>query len=154
MDILSIADVGLSGGILVLTVYFFFLQSPYLFKRLGRTKFVPIMMQMTKLFFNVQVAFGIVLAALSFLRVNSSAPTIAAAAALAATSVNRFFVVPKALAAGRASAKERAENESHSTVDFVVQGGSKTETKTLHLTVVAVVFANVGAILLHLILLL
>jgi len=42
MDVLSLVDVGLSGGIVVLTVYFFFLQSPFLFGRLGRAKFVPI----------------------------------------------------------------------------------------------------------------
>lgn len=153
MDALSLADVGLSGAIVFLTVYFFFIQSPYLFKRLGRAKFVPIMMQMTKLFFNVQVLLGAALVALSFARAQFSGTTIAAMAALVATLTNWGFVVPRALAAGRASTKERNENpDSHSATDFAIEGGSKTQTKTLHQTVVAVVFANVGAMAFHLVL--
>ena len=151
MDALTLLDILLSGSILSLTVYFFFVQSPFLFGRLGRAKFVPIMMQMTQLFFNVQVVLGVALVVLSYARVQLGIHTVGAVLALAATTVNRFVVVPRALAAGRASAKERAENpDSHSATDFAVQGGSKTQTKTLHQTVVAVVFANVGFVAFHL----
>ena len=151
MDALSILDIGLSGGIVLVTVWFFFLQSPFLFKRLGRAKFVPIMMQMTQLFFDVQVVFGVLLVALAGLRVQGlDANTGTAAAAFVFTAVNRMVIVPKALAKGRASAEERGTNpDSRSATDFAVQGGSKTETKTMHQTVVLFVLLNVGALAAH-----
>jgi hypothetical protein len=152
MTLLSTLDAALAGGIVLVTVWFFFLQSPFLFKRLGRAKFVPIMMQMTRLFFDVQVGFNFLLVLLSAANTGiTSSQTLAAMAAAVAVLFNWGVVVPRALAAGKASAKDRNENpDSHSATDFAIEGGSKTKTKGLHQTVVAVVFANVGAIALHL----
>jgi hypothetical protein len=109
------------------------------------------MMQMTQLFFNVQMLLSFALALLSLAHAQlAGGVTAAALAALAATSLNFTVVVPKALAAGRASTQERNDNpDSHSAVDFAVRGGSKTQTKLLHQTVVLVVLANVFAVGVH-----
>eukprot|EP00040_Diaphanoeca_grandis_P040314 m.261676 g.261676 ORF g.261676 m.261676 type:complete len:157 (+) comp42799_c0_seq1:333-803(+) len=150
MDLLSIVDVGLSGGILLVTVWFFFIQSPFLFKRLGRKQFVPIMMQITQLFFDTMMVLCFALLAVSATRVGMSGQTQAALASVVATTLNWGFVVPRALAAGRGSMKERSDNpDSKSATDFVIEGGSKTQTKTLHQTVVAVVFMTVGSVATH-----
>eukprot|EP00516_Mucochytrium_quahogii_P005415 CAMPEP_0203750324 /NCGR_PEP_ID=MMETSP0098-20131031/4570_1 /ASSEMBLY_ACC=CAM_ASM_000208 /TAXON_ID=96639 /ORGANISM=" , Strain NY0313808BC1" /LENGTH=109 /DNA_ID=CAMNT_0050639557 /DNA_START=263 /DNA_END=588 /DNA_ORIENTATION=- len=81
----------------------------------------------------------------SFLTAGLATHTLAALVAVSATLFNTYVIVPRALAAGKASAVERAKNENTSSVkDFAIEGGSKTETKTLHQTVVAFVLVMVG----------
>ena len=149
----TLLDLSLSAGILFITVWFFFLQSPFLFNRLGRQRFVPIMMQITQLYFKVITMLNVAVFALSFVRVQLHAQTVAAGFALFATLINHFIIVPKALQAGRSSMKERVDNDDTSKVkDFVIDGGAKHSTKVWHQTVVAFVFAMVGGHVLHVLL--
>jgi hypothetical protein len=143
-------DLAVSAGIIFITVWFFFVQSPFLFQRLGRQKFVPIMMQITQLYFKTIILLNIAVFSLSFVQ---QGETTAAAVALVATSVNHFVIVPKALAKGRKSMKERVNTDNSSNVkDFVIEGGSTTETKTMHQMVVLFVLVDVGALVAHLLL--
>eukprot|EP00658_Telonema_sp_P-2_P005557 TRINITY_DN12081_c0_g2_i2.p4 TRINITY_DN12081_c0_g2~~TRINITY_DN12081_c0_g2_i2.p4 ORF type:complete len:105 (+),score=42.92 TRINITY_DN12081_c0_g2_i2:87-401(+) len=88
--------------------------------------------------------------ALSVLRAPLELSTIAAAVAAAATFANHLVVVPRALAAGRASMGERArEEDSKDLVDFAVDGGSQTKTKFWHQTVVTFVLVTTSALVVH-----
>eukprot|EP00529_Nitzschia_sp_RCC80_P032966 CAMPEP_0113500284 /NCGR_PEP_ID=MMETSP0014_2-20120614/32229_1 /TAXON_ID=2857 /ORGANISM="Nitzschia sp." /LENGTH=127 /DNA_ID=CAMNT_0000394575 /DNA_START=202 /DNA_END=585 /DNA_ORIENTATION=+ /assembly_acc=CAM_ASM_000159 len=66
-----------------------------------------------------------------------------------AISINKFLVVPQALKAGARSHAERKGDNSKDVKSFVVQGGSKTETKTWHQTVVLFVLVMTGALVAH-----
>ena len=62
--------------------------------------------------------------------------------------LNWGIVVPRALAAGRASVEEwKQTEESNAKMDFVVQGGSKTRTKQLHQTVVLLVVITTASLI-------
>eukprot|EP01006_Ploeotia_vitrea_P042977 TRINITY_DN66675_c9_g1_i1.p1 TRINITY_DN66675_c9_g1~~TRINITY_DN66675_c9_g1_i1.p1 ORF type:complete len:160 (-),score=22.41 TRINITY_DN66675_c9_g1_i1:300-779(-) len=155
LGVLPLVDIGFSFGIIAVTVWFFFVQSPFLFKRLGRQRFVPIMMQIVQLFMKFVVPLNAVVAILSTLRTNFTfdASTIAACIAVVVTAINGFVIVPKALAAGRMSMKERVGTDDTSSVrDFAVEGGSKTATKALHQTVVLFTLLMVGSLVAHVVL--
>jgi len=155
---LLLADTCVSAGIIFVTVWFFFVQSPFLFNRLGREKFVPIMMQIMQLYFKFTVVLNGAVAAISTLRSEGGplkeSQNVAACAALAAVLINLLVVVPRALAAGRRSMRERKGTDNSSSVkDFAIEGGSKTETKTMHQTVVVFVLVDVAALVAHILLL-
>jgi hypothetical protein len=130
------------GSHVGITVWFFFVQSPKLFSLLGRKRFVPIMMPLTQLYSGV----ALLLSLTGFLLNLSLLPGLGAGL----VAINYFFIVPRALQAGRSSTAERAKEESHSVADFAVEGGSKTATKTLHQTVVFFVLAATATNLAHL----
>jgi hypothetical protein len=150
-------DLLLTGFTAGTTVWFFFIQSPYLFKVMGREKFVPIMMGMTKLFFQTMFASVTGIVAVSLLiqqqqdNKASSINLFIVLSAWLAVLLNRFVIVPMALKAGVQSQKERKGDNSRDAVDFAVRGGSKTETKMLHQTVVAFVLIMTGALVAHLV---
>ena len=147
-----LAALALDFSVIGVTVWFFFIQSPKMFSLLGRKRFVPVMMQLTKLFFNATaplVALGAVLSALQLRQLMHPAFLSSLIAATAA-AINRGVVVPRALAAGRASVADYSrEEDSSAKRDFVVEGGSKTKTKTLHQTVVLFVLVQTGALASH-----
>ena len=151
-------DAALAGGVLAVTIWFFFLQSPALFRLMGRKAFVPIMMKLTQLYFDWLLPSTAAVAALALmgqpgsrsLQQKISQPqALFAMLALFFAAVNRQVVVPMALAAGRRSAKERAASDTKEVTDFVSQGGSRTETKTLHRTVVALVLLMAASMAAH-----
>ena len=125
------------GGNVGVAVWFFFIQSPFLFKLMGRKKFVPYMMAMTRLWIRVALVLNVV----GLLLARSLFPVVG----LLSTLINYMVVIPRALARGRASTKERTETESHSAVDFAVQGGSATQTGPMHRLVVALVLISTAA---------
>jgi hypothetical protein len=164
-DLIPFLCVLLSGGCVGVSVWFFFLQSPLLFKLLGRKKFVPLMMSMTKLYSSVM--FFVTLSVfvmyrvpilLTFIPHLQKKPDVILAFlqskinfeliydysfdALMTVFISHFFVIPSALAAGRESAAERAHEDSKSVKDFVVEGGSKTKTSTKHRLVVVFVLLH------------
>mmetsp|Transcript_16436 Transcript_16436/g.47206 ORF Transcript_16436/g.47206 Transcript_16436/m.47206 type:complete len:160 (-) Transcript_16436:1740-2219(-) len=151
VGLLLLLDLSVSAGIVFVTVWFFFVQSPFLFNRLGRQKFVPIMMQITQLYFDFVVILNMAVLLLSFLRVSTlEKQNIAAGVSSLAVLFNTFFLVPRALARGRATMRERVEKDDSSSVkDFAVEGGSKTGTKTMHQLVVLFVLIMVGALVVH-----
>ena len=66
-------------------------------------------------------------------------------------ALNWFVVVPAALKAGARSTRERKGDNSKDLKEFAVNGGGKTETKSLHQTVVVFVLIMVGAFVGHLV---
>jgi hypothetical protein len=64
--------------------------------------------------------------------------------------LNYFVVVPRALAKGRQSTRERVQTDNSANIkNFVIEGGSKTETKTMHQLVVLFVLIMIGALVVH-----
>uniref|UniRef100_A0A7S3LMA9 TMEM205-like domain-containing protein n=1 Tax=Aplanochytrium stocchinoi TaxID=215587 RepID=A0A7S3LMA9_9STRA len=153
-DLLQLLELMVSSGIAFISIWFFFIQSPSLFKRLGRQKFVPIMMHLTKLFFKVMVVLNATVSVLSIVRsrlVFHEPSTVAALFAMVSTLINMFIVVPRALAAGKRSFMDKDDNTT-SVQDFAIDGASKSGTKFLHQTVVAFVLGMVGGQVIHLLL--
>ena len=103
-------------------------------------------MPLTKLFFQVMPVVNAAVAGLAVLRAGVWHPgSIGALVAAVAVGINTVVVVPRALAAGRSSARERKEEgDSKSATDFAVQGGSKTQTKSMHQAVVLFTLVMVG----------
>lgn len=151
MDLALLLDLAISSGIVFVTIWFFFVQSPFLFSRMGRQKFVPIMMQITQLYFKFVLALNVLVFLVS-LYVHGTI-VITSLVALVATLINFFVIVPKALQKGRQSMRERVGTDDTSDVkDFAIEGGSKTETKTMHQLVVLFVLIMVGALISHMLL--
>jgi hypothetical protein len=152
--LLITADLFLTGFTVGTTVWFFFIQSPMLFNLMGREKFVPIMMQMTRLWVQTMFLSTSALLVVSFVLKQNFRESLQFYFVLAgwvAILINRYVVVPKALKAGASSHQERKGDSSKDVKSFVVEGGSKTETKTLHQTVVVFVLVMAAALVAHLI---
>lgn len=135
------------------SVYFFFLQSPILFGFMGRDKFVPIMMHMTKhcFFFYIPIA-SFIAALLSLFNNNNNFSNIRCMSALASmifANINTFVIVPQALKAGAATFGNRKGDNTKSAADFVSTGGAKQGTKFWHRTVVLFVLLMVGSSVIH-----
>ena len=151
-------DLLMTGFAAGTTVFFFFIQSPLLIKRLGREKFVPLMMALTRMFFQVMFPTVTTIALASVLinqKLQSSASSAPASLALALTAwlavaINRFLFVPMALKAGARSHQERKGDNGKDLADFAVRGGSKSSTKALHQTVVVFVLIMTAALVAHL----
>jgi len=138
-------------------VWFFFVQTPALFPFMGREKFLPPMMRLTKVLFRwtLPLAAGTVLLSEILLSLSGDiafterTSTKWAGASLAAVLVNSLLIVPKALAAGSKATLKKTGGKS-SKVDMAVSGGDPSEksvTKTLHQTVVVFVTVMlVGAV--------
>jgi hypothetical protein len=146
-QLLAFADSLLTGFSIGVTVWFFFFQSPFLFQRLGKEKFVPIMMQMTKLWVRTIFYACTALLAVATLQPQALLYPILAWFAIA---INHSIVVPNALKAGARSHAARKGDHTKNVQEFVLEGGGKSETKTLHQTVVAFVLLQTGSLLVHL----
>lgn len=59
---------GVASGELCVTVWLFFVQSPFLFARLGSTKFLAIMIPLTHLYFSTITVANFFIAAISIIR--------------------------------------------------------------------------------------
>jgi hypothetical protein len=150
------ADFLLTGFTVGTTVWFFFFQSPFLFNLLGREKFVPIMMQMTKLWaptmlgsVSLLLFLDATVMAMMGTTPLSSLTMLWVALSWLAIAINHFAVVPRAIKAGARSHQERKGDNNKNVKDFVIQGGSKTETKSLHQTVVLFVLIMAGSLVAH-----
>jgi len=132
------------------TIWFFFVQSPLLLRRMGRESFVPLQMQLTfVLFQSLTLALALAAVAAVAHRRVADAVTIAAGVALLGGLTNRFVIVPRALRAGGQSRKAIAgKDDQSSTADFASVGaGSKT--KTLHRAVVLLVVVMLAGAVVH-----
>jgi hypothetical protein len=135
------ADLLLSSFALGATVWFFFVQTPVLIRTMGRDKFVPIMMRLTRVHFKVLslVLFIVLLLAILHGGLTNNFSLIGAVVALIGAATNHFFVVPRALRAGgrgRMDAKDPADDKSIGT--FAAEG-SGPSAKFWHRTVIAFV---------------
>jgi hypothetical protein len=150
-----LVTVGLLADCLVIgaPVWVFFLQSPALFAFMGRSKFIPPMMRLTKVLFHWTLPVATAVALGTSLLTDCTPTKYATPWALlsaAAVAVNSLVVVPRALAAGAKATTTTANSSSTSkttkmgskTADFAVSGGdgnNKSVTRTLHQTVVVLV---------------
>ncbi|MCB9893408.1 MAG: DUF4149 domain-containing protein [Planctomycetes bacterium] len=133
------------------TLWFFFVQSPLLFKQMGRAKFVPLQMRLTKVLFrSLSVAVALMSAATVFHHAAvPSMPVCSAVAGLVGVLVNSFVVIPRALKAGAASMQDghSCGGECAMTA-FASEGGGNT-TRFWHRMVVALVVVMLGGLLPH-----
>lgn len=148
-SLLVFLNVLASGFTVGVTLWLFFVQSPFLFQLLGKERFVPIMMPLTRLwvttiFFSSTASLFMTLLLLH--EISAIPPTIG----WLASAINKFVVVPAALKAGARSHASRKGDHNRDVKEFVVEGGGKSETKTLHQTVVVFVLIMTGSFLWHL----
>lgn len=100
MQFLGFFDLILASFIIGANVWFFFLQSPALIGFLGRDKFVPIQMRLTKLLFRAVSIAAILLIVVAWFANMNTLSMLGADLTLAAALVANFFVIPRALVAG------------------------------------------------------
>ncbi|CAM9936470.1 unnamed protein product [Heterosigma akashiwo] len=148
---LLLIDILASGFIFGATVWVFFIQSPVLFNFLGREKFVPPMMRLTKALFHWS------LPAASFISVLCSGANkkhtlnlVFPLISLVSVTINALVVVPRALKAGKSTAAMRKGDRTNDTASFVVDGGAKSSTKFYHQSVVLFVLFMTAGTVLHL----
>jgi hypothetical protein len=145
-------DQGLTGFTVGVTIYHYFIQSPTLMKFMGKEKFTPLMMALTRLWAKVMfvsstanLLTSLYLSSKGFMNIHM------VAIGWLAMALNRFLVVPAALKAGARSTRELKGDNSMDLNEFAVIGGGKALTKSLHQTVVVFVLIMVGAFIGHLV---
>lgn len=132
------------------TTWFFFIQSPQLLQRMGRERFVPVQMQLTRLLFRV-LTMSLLTASVATLVHSPSDPAamISVCVAAAGGLTNQFLIVPRALrAGGRSVADVRGRDEEGTTAAFASQGAGA-RTQTLHRLVVLFVAIMLGGVIAH-----
>ncbi len=137
-----------NGFVCGVPVWFFFIQSPLLFTELGREKFVPPMMKMTRALFRwtLPIAAGVAFATSTFV-FGLQLPTVLAGVSLSGAAINSVFVVPAALKAGAATHDVRRNDATKTVQAFAIDGAASNGTRVLHQTVVAfVVVMLIGAV--------
>jgi hypothetical protein len=101
-----------------------------LLEAFGRTKFIPQMMKITRLFANFTIIATVLSCAVAY--ANGTLTNGGALVALGCAAINTFGVIPKALKAGARSMSEK--DDSRTTKDFVSTGGSATKVLVYFLT--------------------
>ncbi len=144
------------------TVWFFFVQAPFLLRRLGRERFVPIQMLATRQYGRaLVVATGVMLAAAvadalthGLALANLLTPLVGTAAlATVAALVNARVLIPRAIkAGGRGYLDVRGHDSEASTASFAADGVGEA-TATMHRLVVLAVVTMLAGVVPHLILL-
>lgn len=145
------ADLLATSLIVGATIWFFFVQSPVLYRAMKREQFVPIQMRLAKLLFStVLVAQAIVVV----LSLAASRPTISLSTGTAMTALvlgglNRLLIFPKALRAGAASHQsQEAKGETGTIVKFVTAGAGRSA-ELMHRVVVGFVILMTAAVVVH-----
>jgi hypothetical protein len=150
--LLITADHLLAGFTVGTTVWFFFVQSPFLAKLLGKEKFVNVMMPLTRLWVKTMFVSStalLTIAAYNHFKHEVDLKFYIVAVGWLAIAINCFVIVPKALQAGARSQKDRRGDNSKNLQEFGVDGGGGVVTKTLHQTVVVFVLIMVGSFVVH-----
>ena len=148
MTFTSAINIPVAAFVFGATIWFFFFQSPYLLKKIGRDAFVPIQMQLTLLLFNVLLILtaALLLNTVVNYKINSN-EFISAGITFLGAAINKFFVIPKALRAGGTGLKEVKGKNNEGTVANFASLGVGSKTKTLHrLVVVFVVIMLAGTV--------
>ena len=119
------------------TLWFFFVQSPTLLRKMGRDAFVPLQMRLTVVLFRfLSVVLLIGLAATAATRGLHALPVRCASLAVAAVLINTFVVVPRALRAGGRGRQEVRGRDHEGTVTHFASAGVGQSTKIFHRLVV------------------
>mmetsp|Transcript_18488 Transcript_18488/g.29789 ORF Transcript_18488/g.29789 Transcript_18488/m.29789 type:complete len:171 (+) Transcript_18488:1-513(+) len=137
-------------------LWVFFLQGPALFAFMGRSKFLPPMLRLTRLLFRWTLVISAALVLLTELMLDGSFSRTSfhfASVSLAAALVNALIIVPQALSAGAKATMKNYDDDGklrNQVKDMAISGGDPSEksgTKILHQTVVVfVVIMFVGSI--------
>lgn len=146
-QIVSLATMAAAFGA---TLWFFFVQSPVLLRRMGRDAFVPLQMGLTVTLFRFLTA-TVTLGLLAGVLALASDPIQLSWAVLATLAVlaNRFAVVPRALrAGGRGRQKVKGRDDEASTTTFASEGVGDA-TRFYHRLVVAFVVLMLTGIVGH-----
>eukprot|EP01084_Bolivina_argentea_P177813 307492_1 len=103
--VLKMADISLMSMVLGQTTWIFFIQSGLLMNFLGREKFVPIMMKITKTFMKINMYCLFGLTVTTFIQTNykinlQNIPLNCALFGFVCSALNNFIVTPKALSVG------------------------------------------------------
>ena len=115
MNSILALDQGLTGFTVGVTVYFFFIQSPKLGKTMGKEKFVPLMMALTRTWAKTMFLSSTAnLATSLYLSSNDTMNISLVAIGWMAMALNWFVVVPAALKAGARSTRERKGDKARS----------------------------------------
>jgi len=145
------ADLLATSIIIGATIWFFFVQSPALYRALERERFVPIQMRLAKLLFSTLLVAQSIVVVLSLL---TSRPTLSlstgmALIALVLGGLNRLLIFPMALRAGAASRQSHeAKGETGTIVKFVTSGAGRSAA-LMHRVVVGVVVLMTAGALIH-----
>lgn len=135
-----------AGYLIGANIWFFFVQSPALISSIGRDKFVPIQMRLTKLLFRTHSIAAILLFILAWI-VGGNIATIGAGLAAIAAIVAQSFVIPRALkAGGRGRAETITEGDDKSVAKFASEGSGPSAAFWHRTVVVFVVLILAGAI--------
>ena len=132
------------------TVWFFFVQTPVLLKKLGRERFLPIQMNLTVVLFKTLtiLIFIMFVASIGHMPL-SSLTTVAAGIAFVVVLINKFAILPKALKAGGQSRTDiKGKDSEGSTTNFVAEGAGN-RTKLLHRLVVLFVVLMLSGVVVH-----
>lgn len=132
------------------TAWFFFVQAPVLMHKLGREKFVPIQMMLTKALGRVLLGGTALMLAMAFINSGpTSGAVITAAIALFGALVNQSVLIPRALrAGGKGHRTIRGKDNEASTAGFASEGVGDA-TATLHRLVVLFVVVMLGGLVSH-----
>ncbi len=148
---LQLLDIVLAGSAIGATVWFFFIQSPVLINFMGRDRFVPVQMRLTKVLFATLSVVTLIIVGLSVLLVGLRFGAVLGGAVLAAVAAlaSHFYVVPRALrAGGKGRLEAKKAGDEGSVADFAVEG-SGPSAKFWHQTVVAMVVVILVGLLVH-----
>ncbi len=136
------------------TVWFFFVQSPVLVKRMGRDRFVPLQMSLA------QVLFRAITVASVFIVVGAlvsgdpfGMPVVTGVLGLAGAAVNAFLVLPRALKTGGKSLKEEQTLEEQRAIGNFISQGAGEASRFWHRAVVFFVVVMLAGLVPHAVLL-
>lgn len=146
MNIIVVIDLAVAGFLVGANVWFFFLQSPLLISIMGREKFVPIQMKLTKLLFKSLTVAAVLLVLLAWF--SGGTQTIFGAVFAAASALlAHFVIIPRALkAGGKGRAETIAEGGDHSVAKFASEGSGPSAAFWHRMVVVFVVLILIGAL--------
>ncbi|MDG2340146.1 MAG: DUF4149 domain-containing protein [Paracoccaceae bacterium] len=148
MHFLGFIDVVLASFIFGGNIWFFFLQSPTLIGFVGRDKFVPIQMRLTKLLFRAVSVVAILLVVVAWFANLNTQAMLGADLTLAAALIANFFIIPRALKAGGKGRQEtQAAGGDHSITKFASEGTGPSASFWHRMVVLFVVLILVGALL-------
>jgi len=145
MNVVVVIDFAVAGFLVGANVWFFFIQSPLLITIMGREKFVPIQMKLTKLLFR---SLSIAAVALVFLAWISSGSVALFGAIFAAVSalIAHFYIIPRALkAGGKGRVETIAKGGDHSVAKFASEGSGPSSSFWHRTVVVFVILILIGA---------
>lgn len=146
MNVIVVIDLAVAGFLVGSNIWFFFLQSPLLIAIMGRNKFVPIQMKLTKLLFRSLSVAAVALVLLAWFSGGSQALVGAVFAAVSAL-VAHFYVIPQALkAGGKGRAETIADGGDHSVGKFASEGSGPSAAFWHRTVVVFVVLILIGAL--------